>query len=171
VVSIQAGDTIPAGAVSLSGQSSENLKSGGADAPTIDALRYANDYLQSGAFTGTSDEALQDQFFQMAKPSTGFRMNQAQIDQLHKMSSWMNSLEGWAYHKAKGTWFAPEQRQQIVQTMNDLAKSKGIDPTKLPPAGGGAAQAPAAANTGGAGPGQGAGFDWGKEALPVGGPK
>jgi hypothetical protein len=126
VISLKAGDTIPTGAVSLSGQSTENSKAGAADAPTVDALKFANDYLQSGAFTGPSDEALQDQFFQMAKPSTGFRMNQAQIDQLHNMASWMDSWRGRAYHAVNGTWFAPEQRRQIVQTMNDLAKSKGI---------------------------------------------
>jgi hypothetical protein len=129
VVSLKAGDTIPTGAVSLSGQSTENSKAGAADAPTVDALKFANDYLDSGAFTGPSDEALQDQFFQMAKPSTGFRMNQAQISQLHDMASWMDSWKGRAYHAINGTWFAPEQRQQIVQTMNDLAKSKGIGQT------------------------------------------
>jgi hypothetical protein len=127
VISLKAGDTIPNGAVSLSGQSTENSKAGAADAPTVAALKFANDYLASGAFTGPSDEALQDQFFQMAKPSTGFRMNQAQIDQLHHMASWMNSAEGFKYHAETGTWFAPEQRKQIVDTMNALAKSKGIE--------------------------------------------
>lgn len=126
VVSLKAGDTIPEGAVSLSGQSSANAKEGANDKPTQDALTFANDYLQSGAFTGPSDEALQDQFFQMAKPSTGFRMNQAQINQLHEMASWMDSFRGKLYHATNGVWFAPEQRRQIVQTMNDLAKSKGI---------------------------------------------
>jgi hypothetical protein len=127
VVSLTPGMTIPKGAVSLSGQSAENSKAGGADAPTVAALKFANDYLQSGAFTGPSDEALQDQFFQLAKPSTGFRMNQAQISQLHDMSSWMNSIRGRAYHAINGTWFAPEQRAQIVQTMNNLASSKGMN--------------------------------------------
>ena len=128
VVELRPGDTIPSGAVSLSGQSQQNSKEGSADAPTISALKFANDYLASGAFTGPSDEALQDQFFQMAKPSTGFRMNQAQIDQLHNMTSWMNSVRGRLYHATNGVWFAPEQRTQIVKTMNDLGKSKGINP-------------------------------------------
>lgn len=126
VVSLKAGDTIPKGAVSLSGQSSANGKEESADAPTVAALKFANNYMAGGKFTGPSDEALQDQFFQMAKPSTGFRMNQAQIDQLHDMTSWIQGNEGQAYHAEYGTWFAPEQRQQIVQTMNDLAASKGI---------------------------------------------
>lgn len=137
VVSLRAGDTIPSGAVSLSGQSSENSKAGSADAPTVAALKFANDYLQSGAFTGPSDEALQDQFFQLAKPSTGFRMNQAQISQLHDMASWMDSWKGRAYHAINGTWFAPEQRAQIVKTMNDLATSKGMA-TSTSQSGGGA---------------------------------
>jgi hypothetical protein len=127
VVQLRTGDTIPKGAVSLSGQNSENLKTGTADAPTISALKFANDYLQTGAFTGPSDEALQDQFFQMAKPSTGFRMNQAQVSQLHDMASWMDSWKGKAYHAMNGVWFAPDQRQNIVNTMNQLAASKGID--------------------------------------------
>ncbi len=127
VVALRAGDTIPNGAVSLAGYSTQSSKEGTADAPTTSALKFANDYLASGKYTGPSDEALQDQFFQMAKPSTGFRMNQAQISQLHNMASWMNSAEGMAYHASTGTWFAPEQRKEIVQTMNDLAKSKGIN--------------------------------------------
>lgn len=127
VISLKAGDTIPKGAVSLSGQSAENSKAGNADAPTVAALKFANDYLASGAFTGPSDEALQDQFFQLAKPSTGFRMNQAQISQLHEMASWMDSWKGRLYHLENGTWFAPEQRANIVKTMNDLAASKGME--------------------------------------------
>lgn len=126
VEQLKPGDTIPKGAVSLSGQSAENSKAGSADAPTVAALKFANDYLASGAFTGPSDEALQDQFFQLAKPSTGFRMNQAQISQLHEMASWMDSWKGRLYHLENGTWFAPEQRANIVKTMNDLAASKGM---------------------------------------------
>jgi hypothetical protein len=124
VVSLRPGDTIPKGAVSLSGQSGQNAKAGGADVQA--SLTYANDYLNSGAWTGPGDEALQDQFFNLAKPSSGFRMNQAQIDQLHNMASWMDSWRGKAYHAINGTWFAPEQRRQIVDTMNALASSKGV---------------------------------------------
>jgi hypothetical protein len=94
--------------------------------PARDSLNYANDYLSRGVFTGPSDEALQEKFFELAKPSTGFRMTQPQINQLQDSRSWLNSAEGKAYHAKNGTWFAPEQRQQIVATMNDLARSKGI---------------------------------------------
>jgi hypothetical protein len=125
VVQLKEGDTVPKGAVSLSGQSTQNAKAGGADVQA--SLTYANDYLKSNAFTGPGDEALQDQFFNLAKPSTGFRMNQAQIDQLHNMASWMDSWRGKAYHAVNGTWFAPEQRKQIVDTMNALANSKGVE--------------------------------------------
>lgn len=136
VVSLRAGDKIPEGAVSLSGQSTENSKAGAADAPTVAALKFANDYLSSGAYTGPSDEALQDQFFQMAKPSTGFRMNQAQISQLHDMASWVDSAKGRLYHAIHGVWFAPDQRRNIVATMNALAASKGIKPEAAPGGGG-----------------------------------
>lgn len=131
VEQLKPGDTIPKGAVSLSGQSTQNAKAGGADVKA--SLDYANDYLASKAWTGPGDEALQDQFFNLAKPTTGFRMNQAQIDQLHNMASWMDSWRGKAYHAINGTWFAPEQRRQIVETMNNLASSKGVEsPSALP---------------------------------------
>jgi hypothetical protein len=39
----------------------------------------------------------------------------------------MDSWRGKAYHAVNGTWFAPEQRKQIVDTMNSLANSKGVE--------------------------------------------
>ena len=56
-------------------------------------MNYANDYLTNGRFTGSGDEALQEKFFELAKPSVGFRMTQPQIDLLQNSRSWMNSAE------------------------------------------------------------------------------
>jgi hypothetical protein len=126
---VQPGQTVTPGSVTPTQQGAATEAAAKSAVGANAAINYANTYLSGGKFTGAGDEALQDQYFEMAKPSSGFRMNQSQIDQLHSMTSWMGSAEGAAYHAATGTWFNPEQRQQIVQTMNDLAKSKGIDVT------------------------------------------
>jgi hypothetical protein len=109
------------------------------------ALDYAQTYLKSGKFTGPADEALMESFFEVAKPSSGFRMSQPQIDMLVKGRSWMDSAEGLAYHAKNGVWFPPDQRQQIVDAMSMKAASKqkfaGAGntgaPTSQPPATGG----------------------------------
>lgn len=92
--------------------------------PVTAAQQYANDYLTNGVFTGPGDEALQEKFFELAKPSTGFRMTQQQMDMLNNSRSWFNTAEAKELHAKTGQWFSPDQRQQIVSTMNDLAKSK-----------------------------------------------
>lgn len=97
-----------------------------AEKSTLDSLNYATQYKQSGHFTGPGDEALMEQFFNVAKPSSGFRMSQPQIDMLINARSWMDSAEGKAYHAATGTWFAAQQRNDIIGTMEALAKSKGV---------------------------------------------
>ena len=105
-------------------------------APAEDAKNYAVSYLQSGNFTGPGDEALQEKFFELAKPSTGFRMTQPQIQQLQSGRNWMNSVEGRLYHATHGTWFSDDQRKQIVDTMNQLAAAKQ-HPAQQPQQGGG----------------------------------
>lgn len=89
-----------------------------------DAQTYAQNYIKQGAFTGPGDEALMEKFFELSKPSTGFRMTQPQIDMLRNAQSWYNSAEAKAYHAATGTWFSDDLRKQIVKTMDDLATAK-----------------------------------------------
>lgn len=125
VVSLKAGDTVPDGAVSLSGQSSINTKSATSQQDASQSLAYAKDYLASGNYTGPGDEALLEKYFDLAKPSSGFRMTQQQIELLQQSRSWMGSAEGEAYHAEHGTWFSDEQRQQIVDTMTTLGQAKG----------------------------------------------
>ena len=91
-------------------------------APIKSAMEYANDYAQNGVFTGPGDEALQEQFFSMAKPSSGFRMTKPQIDMLQDSRNWMQSAEAKALHAKTGRWFTDDQRNQIIQTMNSLGK-------------------------------------------------
>jgi hypothetical protein len=90
-----------------------------------DALNYANTYLASKNYTGPGDEALMEKFFELAKPSSGFRMTQNQMDMLKKGRSWMDTAEASGKHVAGGTWFSDDQRKQIADTMSMLAKSKG----------------------------------------------
>jgi hypothetical protein len=101
------------------------------------AMNYANEYLKSGTYTGPGDEALQEQFFSLAKPESGFRMTAPQIAQLQAGRSWMESLEGKTYHALHGTWFTDQQRHQIVQTMNDLAAANKAPSAESAPSGGG----------------------------------
>lgn len=97
-----------------------------ATAPAKQAIEYADSYKQ-GIHTGPGDEALMEKFFELAKPSTGFRMSQPQIDMLKNAQSWTEGLEAHLRHATTGTWFSDEQRDQIVGTMHDLAKAKGLE--------------------------------------------
>jgi hypothetical protein len=92
--------------------------------PIDAAMNYANDYAANGRFTGSGDEALQEKFFELAKPSVGFRMTQPQIDLLQNSRNWMGTAEAHLRHATKGTWFSDDQRKEIVQTMKDLAAAK-----------------------------------------------
>lgn len=94
--------------------------------PAKQALSYAESY-GNGIHTGPGDEALMEKFFELAKPSTGFRMSQPQIDMLKNARDWAGGIEGHIRHAATGTWFSDEQRKEIIGTMHDLAKAKGID--------------------------------------------
>jgi hypothetical protein len=111
--------------------------------PARAAQQYADDYLANGRFTGSGDEALQEKFFELAKPTTGFRMTQPQIDMLQNSRSWMNSAEAHLRHMATGTWFSDEQRKQIAQTMKDLGAAKVKASGTGQPQGQGGAPAPA----------------------------
>ena len=87
------------------------------------ALQYASDYLSGGNFSGSGDEAMMEKYFELAKPSSGFRMTEAQQNMLKNSRSWMNSLEGKAYHAIYGTWFTDKQRKEIVSTMSNLQRA------------------------------------------------
>ena len=100
--------------------------------PIDSAQGYAADYLSNGRFTGPGDEALQEKFFELAKPSTGFRMTQPQISMLQNSRTWMGSLEAHLRHATTGTWFSDDQRKQIVDTMNQLAEEKRKAATSNP---------------------------------------
>lgn len=101
--------------------------------PIKAAEQYAEDYLQNGQFTGPGDEALQEKFFELAKPSTGFRMSQPQMQMLKDSRSWKEGTKALAYHALTGQWYTPTQREQIVSTMKELAAAKMATPAEGQP--------------------------------------
>lgn len=128
------GETIAPGSATPTQAGSVDIKNEQGEKAGKDALQYADDYMKLGAFTGPGDEALMEKFFELAKPSSGFRMTQAQIDMLKNAQGWMNSLEAKARHAITGTWFSDDQRAQIAGTMKMLADSRENKPQ---PQGGG----------------------------------
>lgn len=121
------GDISPATGVQKSGTKGKaDAAAAKINDPIQHAVNYANDYGGRSLHTGPGDEALMEQFFEVTKPSTGFRMSQPQIDMLKNAQSWMGSASAKIRHATSGTWFSDEQRNQIVGTMKDMAKAKGI---------------------------------------------
>jgi hypothetical protein len=93
-------------------------------APIKTAMDYATTYLQNGVFTGSSDEALMEKFFDVVKPSSGFRMTGPQMQMLKESRGWTTALDAKARHMLYGTWFGDPQRAQIVKTINDVGTAK-----------------------------------------------
>jgi hypothetical protein len=138
VIEITPGMTLPPGTKPLGGELSATLKSEQGEEAGKSAQQYAKDYLESKNFTGPGDEALMEKFFELAKPSSGFRMTKAQQDMLKNAQSWRNSATAFVRHATTGTWFSEEQRKQIVDTMGALQKSR----EEVKPGAGGTTAAP-----------------------------
>lgn len=102
-------------------------KAGVAGQSGQDALNYANDYMAGTKFTGAGDEALMEKYFELAKPSSGFRMTQAQIEMLQHARDLMGGLTARAKHllTPEAPYFSDEQRRQIVDTMGALEHARG----------------------------------------------
>lgn len=94
---------------------------------------FVNDYLNNQTHTGPGDEALLERFFNVTKPSTGFRMNQAQIALLTKLRSFSSTVKAFMAHATGGTLFDDKQRKEIADTINQITNSKlGQAPETLP---------------------------------------
>lgn len=98
-------------------------------APMKAALSYGQSYLDGRKFTGPGDEALQEKFFELAKPSTGFRMTAPQMEMLMQSRAAMEGIGARIKHNIDpdAPWFGDVQRKNIVQTMHDIAKANNID--------------------------------------------
>jgi hypothetical protein len=137
VIDLKPGIKVPQGTQSAAGF--EKGASGQQSAQ--DAQNYATEYMQNGHFTGPGDEALMEKYFELAKPSSGFRMTQAQIEMLTKARDLMGGLGAKAKHyfTPEAPYFSDEQRKQIVETMGMLQGAKGggsqSNPVKHTPGG------------------------------------
>lgn len=96
--------------------------------PMRAAQSFADDYLKSGQYDGPHDEALLEKYFELAKPSSGFRMTKPQMDMLLKSRGIIEGMKARGEHLVDGSYFDPEQRKQIVKTMRDLATASGALP-------------------------------------------
>lgn len=85
---------------------------------------FVNDYQNNQTHTGPGDEALLERFFNATKPSTGFRMNQAQIALLTKLRSFTEAVKAHIKGLTGGTLFSDQQRKEIVDQINAISKSK-----------------------------------------------
>jgi hypothetical protein len=123
VIEITPGMELPEGTQTVGGE----IKAGAGNQAAQDALSYAQDYLASGKFTGAGDEALMEKYFELAKPSSGFRMTQPQIEMLTKAQDVMNSVVAKGKHlfSPESPYFSPTLRQQIVDTMTRIEETKG----------------------------------------------
>jgi hypothetical protein len=92
--------------------------------PIEEAYTYAHNYLNNKNFTGPGDEALLAKFFELEKVSKGFRMTQPQINMLLNARGWTGTVAAKFRHATQGTWLDDDQRKQIVNTIDDLYKTK-----------------------------------------------
>lgn len=122
---VHEGQTIKEGTQTLTGGLGTETKKIQSANAALEASSYAKSYLAGGNFTGPGDEALMERFFEVAKPTSGFRMTQQQMDMLMKARSWMDSAEAHTLHATKGTYFSDDQRKQIADTMSALQQARG----------------------------------------------
>ena len=66
-----------------------------------------------------------EKFFELAKPSSGFRMTQAQVDMLRHVQGWMGSAVAKLRHAITGTWFSDTQRPANHGHDECAGRSKG----------------------------------------------
>lgn len=120
-IEIRPGTTVPKGATSLLEAGKEQTSGDAKDA----AQQYADDYIRSKQFTGAGDEALMEKYFELAKPSSGFRMSQPQIEMLTQARDLMGGIVARGKHmfSPEAPYFSDTQRQQIVDTMKNIQRA------------------------------------------------
>ena len=120
------GMTLPKGATPASGIGKGDQKADEAEAAGKAAQQYADDYMAGKQFTGPGDEALMEKYFELAKPSSGFRMTQSQIELLMKARDMMDSVVAKGKHlfTPDAPYFSTTQREHIVDTMKNLQTAR-----------------------------------------------
>jgi hypothetical protein len=74
--------------------------------------------------TGAGDNAIIDQFFNLAKPTSGARMNEAQMLRLQNFGSLETRARQWANNVSQGARLLPEQRTEIINAAKVLRDVK-----------------------------------------------
>lgn len=82
VVRLEPGQDVPEGFTTAQQAGSANAADAKATKSAQQTLKFGQDYLSGGRFTGSGDEALMEGYFDLVKPSSGFRMTQQQMDML-----------------------------------------------------------------------------------------
>lgn len=97
----------------------------------IDTATDAKSYLDGGKYTGPADYALMNEFQEMivSGQRAGIRFTQNEQDMLRNAQSWYDSLAAKTRHALSGSYFSDEQRKQMVDVMQGIAKraQKQID--------------------------------------------
>ena len=74
--------------------------------------------------TGAADNAIIDQFFNLAKPTSGARMNEAQMLRLQNFGSLETRARQWANNVSQGSRLLPEQRTELINAAKVLRDVK-----------------------------------------------
>lgn len=123
VVRVLPGEKIPEGGKTVS-QLGKTDKDQDEVNRLLSAQDFASSYISGKEFTGPSDEALMEAYFEAVKPSRGFRQNQTQLKLTQNLGSWADKAKRFAMNARYGVLFSPNTRQDIVNAMNDAIKSK-----------------------------------------------
>lgn len=146
-VSIKAGDVIPKGAVSMSGQNSETVSGDKKDQAAADSARNMDDELGlmkqfAATPSPTNDAAMLMHYIGATKPESmgKIRLNENEIKLFGGTRSSLGDAEALLTKVANGQMLTPKQRQDMISTMTAItnATHRGSAPT-----GGSAPQRPA----------------------------
>lgn len=74
--------------------------------------------------TYASDQAMADQFFNIIKPGTGARMNQAQIDRFITPGPLKDKMIAWTQKLSNGQPLTPAARQDLIDAAHVVVESK-----------------------------------------------
>jgi len=93
-------------------------------APLKADIDFVDNYVASGHYTGSNDDAMLLKYFDLAKPETGFRLTTAEMDRQGKTQSYINSAAAKLHHALFGTWFSDQQRVEMQKSMHDISLAK-----------------------------------------------
>jgi hypothetical protein len=127
VVSLRAGDTIPKGAVSLSGQNSESVAGDKADQAAAKAMQDSDSELAlmqqfAAQPSPTNDAAMLMHYIGATKPESmgKIRLNDRELKLFGETRSSIGDAEALLTKVANGQSLTPQQRQDMLNTMTTI---------------------------------------------------